>query len=207
MDASVRTPRKLDGDKAQRILAAMRTSVASRGAAAATFDHVAQEAGVSRGLLHYYFGSKERLLVEVVRRDCDLRMDQLEEGLADADSIDAIIEALVAGLGEFLGGSSGGDSFAALVFEMFSASRHNAEIAREMADLYRTIRSHVAGVLRQKQEEGVMELRDDPEAVASILFAMGDGMALQLLSDPDWDSTAALGAGVAAARHLLGARD
>ena len=81
--------RKLEGDKAQRIIAAMRASVASRGAAASTFDHVAREAGVSRGLLHYYFGSKERLLVEVVRRDSDVRMHRLEEHLATADSIDA----------------------------------------------------------------------------------------------------------------------
>ena len=56
--SSADTARKLDGDKAQRIIAAMRKSVATRGAAASTFDHVAREAGVSRGLLHYYFGSK-----------------------------------------------------------------------------------------------------------------------------------------------------
>ena len=48
----------------------MRVSVAARGVAGSTFDHVAREAGVSRGLLHYYFGTKERLLVEVVRREC-----------------------------------------------------------------------------------------------------------------------------------------
>ena len=39
--------RKLEGDKAQRIIAAMRASVASRGAAASTFDHVAREAAGS----------------------------------------------------------------------------------------------------------------------------------------------------------------
>jgi AcrR family transcriptional regulator len=66
-------PRELAGDKATRIVEAMRVSVAARGIAGATFDHVAREAGVSRGLLHYYFGTKERLLVEVVRRECDLR--------------------------------------------------------------------------------------------------------------------------------------
>ena len=59
--------RELSGDKAQRIVDAMRESVAKRGAAGSTFEHVAGEAGVSRGLLHYYFGTKERLLVEVVR--------------------------------------------------------------------------------------------------------------------------------------------
>lgn len=57
---------------------AMRSSVATRGAAASTFDHVAREAGVSRGLLHYYFGSKERPLV--VRRDCDAGVAALERG-------------------------------------------------------------------------------------------------------------------------------
>ena len=65
--------RELSGEKAQRIVDAMRDSVAKRGAAGSTFEHVAREAGVSRGLLHYYFGTKERLLVEVVRRDAEIR--------------------------------------------------------------------------------------------------------------------------------------
>src|SRR3954447_19647217 len=60
--------RGLSGDKAQRIVDAMRDSVAKRGAAGSTFEHVAGEAGVSRGLLHYYFGTKERLPVEGGRR-------------------------------------------------------------------------------------------------------------------------------------------
>src|SRR6476469_3090136 len=93
--------RPIEGEKAQRIVDAMRSSVGRRGVAGSTFDHVAREAGVSRGLLHYYFGSKERLLIEVVRRDCDIRMDALEERLAKAESIDDIIEVLVAQLEDF----------------------------------------------------------------------------------------------------------
>src|ERR1051326_5163471 len=54
--------RELSGEKAQRIIDAMRESVAKRGAAGSTFEHVAREAGVSRGVLHYYFGTKERLV-------------------------------------------------------------------------------------------------------------------------------------------------
>ena len=78
--------RQLSGEKAQRIVDAMRDSVAQRGAAGSTFEHVAREAGVSRGLLHYYFGTKERLLVEVVRRDTELRVNRLDERLAPAKS-------------------------------------------------------------------------------------------------------------------------
>ena len=73
------TTRPLESDKAKRIVDAMRESVAARGAAGSTFDHVAREAGVSRGLLHYYFATKERLLAEVVRHDTDVRMTLLVE--------------------------------------------------------------------------------------------------------------------------------
>src|ERR1041384_1708379 len=76
--------RELSGEKAQRIIDAMRESVAKRGAAGSTFERVAREAGVSRGLLHYYFGTKERLLAEVVRHDSDLRISELEARLGGA---------------------------------------------------------------------------------------------------------------------------
>ncbi len=76
--------RSLAGEKAQRIIDAMRRSVARRGTAGSTFDHVSREAGVSRGLLHYYFGTKEQLLVEAVRRDCELRLERLERQLSTA---------------------------------------------------------------------------------------------------------------------------
>ena len=73
--------RELSTARATRIVEAMRISVAARGIAGSTFDHVAREAGVSRGLLHYYFGTKERLLVEVVRRESDVRIERLEEAI------------------------------------------------------------------------------------------------------------------------------
>src|SRR5918999_3099676 len=99
MEASVRN---LDSEKSQRIVAAMRESVGRRGAAASTFDHVAQEAGVSRGLLHYYFGSKERLLIEVVRHDSAERTRNMDERIEQARSPEEIVDALVVGLEEFL---------------------------------------------------------------------------------------------------------
>src|SRR5271157_4008143 len=94
---------ELTGDKAARIVEAMRASVASRGIAGSTFDVVAREAGVSRGLLHYYFGTKERLLVEVVRRECDVRIEQLEQAIAGADSPDHVLDALVSTFQDYLG--------------------------------------------------------------------------------------------------------
>ena len=76
--------RSLSGDKAQRIIEAMRESVAEVGVTGSTFDRVSGKAGVSRGLLHYYFGTKERLLVEVIRRDTEVRIETLGAALDDA---------------------------------------------------------------------------------------------------------------------------
>ena len=157
---------------------------------------------MSRGLLHYYFGSKERLLVEVVRHDSDLRVERLTQELQGADSIDAVIEVLVRQVREFVAEDPGAQ---ALLYEMFSASRSNDEIRAELAELWRRQRAHVAETLRQKEREGVIAMRGDAEAVVSVLFALGDGFELQLLADPDWDSDAAFATGIETARFLLGA--
>ncbi len=98
MEAATTGKRELSGDKAQRIVDAMRASVAARGIAGSTFEHVAGEAGVSRGLLHYYFGTKERLLVEVVRSDTELRLARLDEPLAAASTADDVLDVLVSNL-------------------------------------------------------------------------------------------------------------
>jgi AcrR family transcriptional regulator len=201
MEASVAAPRRLDGDKAQRIIEAMRSSVGARGAAASTFDHVAREAGVSRGLLHYYFGTKEQLLVEVLRHDCEIRIETMDERIARAETVDEIVEALVAGLEDFIGG----EPTLALIYEMLSASRRSDDIRAELAELYRRWRAHLAESLRAKERDGVVRLQGDPESVASILFALGDGFGIQVVSDPDWDREAAFGLGIMVARRLLGA--
>jgi AcrR family transcriptional regulator len=194
--------RELSGDKAQRIVDAMRDSVAKRGAAGSTFEHVAREAGVSRGLLHYYFGTKERLLVEVVRRDTELRVERLDERLAPAQSIDGVVDALVSSLTEVIENEPG---FFLLLYELFSAGRRNPDIQKEVGQLFERTRSHVAEVLSSKDEEGVLSLRFSAEDVVSYLFALGDGFALQALSDPSRDTKGAFSVGVASARYLLGA--
>ena len=196
-----RAERRLESDKARRIVAAMRASVARRGAAGSTFDHVAQEAGVSRGLLHYYFGSKERLLVEVVRHDADVRIAAIEERLRDARSLDAVVQALVWGLEQMVSDDAGSH---ALIHELLSAARRNDEIRDELAALYRRVRAEVAEIIVEKEREGIVTLRRDAEAVVAVFLALGDGLEVQLTTDPDWQNSSTLDAAVAVARYLLG---
>jgi AcrR family transcriptional regulator len=192
--------RELSGDKAQRIVDAMRNSVAERGAAGSTFEHVAREAGVSRGLLHYYFGTKERLLVEVVRRDTELRVARLDEPLAAAKDVDDVLDVLVSSLLDTIEHEPG---VFGLLFEVFSAGRRNEEIRREVADLFRRTRDHVAVILEDKEREGAVALPFGAGPTVSYLIAIADGIALQVLSDPDLDQKSVIEAGRTAATSLL----
>jgi AcrR family transcriptional regulator len=192
--------RSLAGEKAQRIVEAMRRSVARRGTAGSTFDHVSREAGVSRGLLHYYFGTKEQLLVEAVRRDCELRLELLERQLSTAQTADDFIDLMAEHLQETVREDP---DFVTLVFELFTLSRRNEDIAVEYAELMRRTREQVAGMLADAQHQGILRLHAEPEAVAEVLFSLGDGLALRMLAEPRRDFTSTVQAGIACARALL----
>src|SRR5690349_425048 len=140
----------LSGDKAQRIVDAMRSSVARRGSAGSTFDHVSREAGVSRGLLHYYFGTKEQLLVEAARRDCELRLELLEHQLSTAKTADDYIALMAQNLRETV---QDDPEFVTLLFELFTLSRRNSDIAAEYAALMQRTREQVAAMLTAADAE------------------------------------------------------
>ena len=192
--------RGLSGEKARRIVEAMRHSVARRGAAGSTFDHVSREAGVSRGLLHYYFGTKEQLLVEAARRDCELRIEALEQRLAGAQTADDFVALLAENLQHTI---EEDPDFVTLVFELFTLSRRNEEIALEYARLVRLTRERLAGMLAAAQAEGVLQLHAAPDAIADVLFSLGDGIALRLIAEPDRDFAETIRAGIECARSLV----
>ena len=191
--------RELSGVKAARIVESMRASVAARGIAGSTFDHVASEAGVSRGLLHYHFGTKEQLLVEVVRRECDVRLERLEQAIEAAGSAEDVLDALVRSFEDWLGDGPA----PAMTYEMLTLAQRNDEIAAELAELGRRTRSHLGDALERKRAGGVLSLRVDPELAAMFLFALADGVIVRRLSEPELDIGPLTEQAIAAARAVL----
>src|SRR5688572_25890289 len=194
--------RALSSDKAVRIVEAMRESVAEVGVAGSTFERVAAKAGVSRGLLHYYFGTKERLLVEVIRRDTEIRIEQLGAALRRAESADALIAAFFDTFARTL---TEGRGYVYMVSELFVAGRHSPELSSQLGALYSRARGEFAEILRQKERHGIISLRFEAEVVLAHLFAAGDGASVQQLTDPTLDAEAAARGSYEVARFLLDA--
>ena len=182
--AATTRDRSLTGEKSQRIVEAMRESVAEVGIAGSTFDRVSRKAGVSRGLLHYYFGTKERLLVDVIRRDTEIRVETLGAALRSANDVDEVLGAFFSTFARTLESEVG---YVYLVSELFVAGRQNEEILRELGRLYETARTEFAAILEEKEREGVVRLRYPAADVLTYLFASGDGASVQRLSQPATD--------------------
>ena len=192
---------ELSGDKATRIVDAMRKSIGTRGPVGSTFDNVARDAGVSRGLLHYYFGSKERLMIEVVRQESELRIAEIEAAFEAVESATDVIDVLLRQLSDVLEDEP---SVYTLGFELMGEARRNPEIGAEVAEFHQRTRGRVADMLRRKQEQGVISLTVDPLGAASLVLALGNGLAMEILSDPKGDHSATLAAASEAGRMMLG---
>lgn len=127
-------------------------------------------------------------------------MDMLERQLADAHTADDFINLMALNLQETVRSEP---DFVTLVFELFSLSRRNGEIAVEYAELLRRTREQVAELLASAQEHGVLQLHAEPEVVAEILFSLADGFSLRMLSEPERDFSATVRAAIMCVRVLL----
>ena len=200
--ADTKPAQGLTGEKATRIVAAMRTCVAKYGAAGATFDHVSKEAGVSRGLLHYYFGSKERLLIEVVRRETDRLVEMIVAATTIANSAEELVNLMLAQLQIILENEP---ELYLLAFELIGEARRHPEIGAEVAEYNRKTRGQFAEIITEMTEKGAVTPRHAPLATASALLAMANGLALEIFQDPEGDHDACIAADIDAALYLLGA--
>lgn len=192
----------LTNDKAARIVAAMRTCVAKYGAAGATFDHVSKEAGVSRGLLHYYFGTKERLLIEVVRMETERLVETIKAAASFASSAEELVNVLYAQLQNILDQEP---ELYLLAFELIGEARRHPEIGNEVSEYNRRTRAQFAEIIAEMAEKGAVTPRHSPLATASALLAMANGLALEIFQDPEGDHDACVAADIEAALFLLGA--
>jgi hypothetical protein len=120
--------------------------------------------------------------------------------VAAAATVDEVLDVLVSSLLDLIENEPG---FFVLLLELFTAGRRHPEIQREVAEMFRKTRGHVAVALEGKESEGVISLRYGADATVAYLFAIADGFAVQVISDPERDHSEALDAGREAARHLL----
>lgn len=106
---------RLDHDERRaQILAAARQLFAGRRYSSVSMKDIADEAGVARGLLHHYFGSKHDLYLEVARDMLRLPALPLPQGASDDDvwgrSVDGWLDLMQANRESWLAAMRAGET-------------------------------------------------------------------------------------------------
>jgi AcrR family transcriptional regulator len=176
------TARSRSDEKAQAILRAARRCLSEKGYAAATITEIAAEAGVSRGLLHYYFKSKEELLAQVVRAGTDAYVQLLESMFAQSESAGDLARTLVVATRTM---AESDPTFVSLSLECWTLARESPLVAHEVEDLYRQLRDSVARGLREAERRGAIKPAIPLGPLAALLLAITDGLVVQLTIQPE----------------------
>lgn len=134
---------------------------------------VAAEAGVAQGLVHYYFVSKEALLLAVVRAMLDEQLARLRRELASVPASARALAGLAAARDRALG-----DKRAWRLFFEVLASPSRGETGGALASAFRDRRRAVADeIATAGRELGVR-----PDTLALLLDALLLGLAAERLA-------------------------
>ncbi len=176
----------------ERIIAAASKVLAEKGYDATTLREISREAQAAPGLVHYYFGGKDALLVEVLQA-AGRRFHQRMEFLAQHMPTDRSLDTLLTQLYERVDLEP---EVYRLRYESFSLGLHNPIIEPKVRERLAQRRNEIGSVIAMVLEnmgrtEHVKRSSLDPTLLAALLLSIFDGLALQKIMDPTFDLEAA----------------
>jgi AcrR family transcriptional regulator len=175
-------PKRQAQQKADQILEAAYRCLTEQGYAATTITGVAERAGVSRGLLHYYFDSKEDMLAQVVRRSAEPSIQLLGPLVLSSDSPEQMASSITRAAREIV---ERNPALFTLVYEGWVVSRQSHVVAEELRLLFQRYRGALETGLQGAITRGILAPRLSARGLAMSITGLLDGMALQLLVDPE----------------------
>jgi AcrR family transcriptional regulator len=166
-------------DNRERLIAAGYTILSEKGYEATTVKEVAHVAGVSPGLFHYYFASKVELLVAVLH-EAGVRygrtMGDLRATVPEAQFLPAAFAALRARVKHEPG-------WYRLHFELYALGLRDPTLQPVLGEML--------GYIRQMFARAFLSVTNGDErraqALAAVVLAALDGIALQQLAQPEAD--------------------
>lgn len=173
-----------------RILAAAADCIVRDGLAQVRMASIARTAGVSAGLLHYHFETKELLFGEVLRYSHEVSAELNRRALDNAG--DGPAERLSSFLDRCLPSDEQRADEWLLWQELALLCIRDPHLAKVGADLYEDLYATVTDIVSEGVTAGVFRTALAPRAVAETAVALTDGFGGRVLArDPDFGITEA----------------
>jgi len=149
-----------DAERTQQgILAAAEDEFADKGLAGARVDTIAEQSGVNKRMLYYYFGSKEGLYIAVLERAYGaMRKSERELNLVDLEPLDAIRKLAEFKFDYYL-------AHPAIISLLAGENMQNAKFlkrSRRLRDMHNSLAKVLQAVLAAGQKKGLVKPGIDP---------------------------------------------
>lgn len=173
---SSRLDRRPREERRRQVLEAARQAIAEVGLANLRLTHVAERAGMSTGHVLYYFGTRERILAEVLKWS--------EAELAERRSAElAALSGAPARLLHFIDGyvtTRPDDPAWTLWLDVMTSAARDRHIAELAAAITRDWKSDLECIVREGVAGGVFR-SVDPSSFAEWFLSLMDGLSIQIL--------------------------
>jgi AcrR family transcriptional regulator len=172
------SPASVKGEARQLILKAAEELFAEHGVDAVSLRNIHAAAGVSAGVLHYHFGSREVLVSELIVRHMEQLVSAREQLLDQLDPEQAnvrdLMRIMVEPLAELaLEGGEEGRRYVRLIARLYA---DRSPILEEVSRRYLHVSARYPKLLRKA-------LPHEKPAALDIKFEMANHSILQMLSD------------------------
>jgi AcrR family transcriptional regulator len=175
-----RTPKVVEDRREQILDAAMRV-FSQKGFAKATNKDVAREAGITPGLIYYYFESKESLLANILEERSPIKLIRSFSPEIFALPSEVFLRMLV----QRVLGIVESESIVLLLRMFLPEAIHNPETGQIIVGLFQRVLEFLGNYFKTKEEQG--EFRQiDATLTAQVFFGsiMGFVLRRQILRDP-----------------------
>ncbi len=195
-----------EGNEARRraMLQAAAELIAERGFGETRIADVAKRAGTSSGLVIYYFGTRDRLLVDALRYSEETYYDAAAKVLGEEQDFRKRLAMLVEWScvpelpGEVLGSWG-------LWLDLWSTALRHPEVSEARVELDGRWRDLVERIVREGQQAGAVGTDIDPRQFALTFTVLLDGLSTQVaLGDSEVTSDVAYDIGLDYAEQRLG---
>lgn len=173
----------------QRLVEATRDCLVRGGLAATTSRGITNAAGANLGAITYHFGSKDQLVAAAL-------LDGLRSWLAPAiDVLGGVgepAERTMAAIQTLLTTFEDHRGDAPLYLEALVQAPRMEALRRELLALWNELRGLLAQQMREMQGDGLLPSWVQPEAMASLLIAVANGLVMQVTIDPEGSDLTAM---------------
>ena len=171
--------------KQARLIRSAYKVMGEKGMTHLSLQDVADEAGVSKAILPYYFASKENLTLLTMRWVLARVAQRIREAIEQVDTANEKVSAMIDAI--FVSPESN-RRFYLVFFDFLGYAARNDRFADVGATFHEICNGLYAEVIRLGQEEGVFREGDAHEG-AAVVRALVDGLFTQWIQDKDWEKT------------------